>query len=147
MSSMKGITSASMPRAWYSACTDSQFFSPVWCVTRGRSPLGISLSASGNVSLSTLAPRLPPTSSTRSGPARLAKRSAGAAMASISARTGLPVTSALGVARASSPSKPNAMRSHDDSSDLLDISSAASALTSTSGFLNLRATLPPGTQT
>ena len=136
-----------MPRAWYSACTDSQFFSPVWCVTRGRSFGGISFSACGSVSLSTLAPRLPPTSSTRSGPARCAKRSAGGAIASISARTGLPVTSALGVLRASSPSKPNAMRSHADSSDLLDSSSAASALTSTSGFFIRRATLPPGTQT
>ena len=42
--------------------------SPAWCVTSGRDASGISASACGTVSFSACAPRLPPTTSTRSGP-------------------------------------------------------------------------------
>jgi hypothetical protein len=68
-------------------------------------------------------------------------------MASISARTGLPVTTAFFVALAASPSKPKATRSATGSSHLLDSSSAASAFTSTSGLPSSEAISPPGKQT
>ncbi len=120
---------------------------PVWCVMRGRCVAGIRRSAAGSVSFSTFAPRLPPTTSSCSGPLRAAKRSAGAAMASISARTGLPVTTARLVRAASAPSKPKATRSATGSSALLLSSSAASALTSSSGLPSSEAIIPPGKQT
>jgi len=94
------------------------------------------------------APRLPPTTSRRSAPARPAKRCAGSASASIVARTGLPVTTAFPPAlRAESPSKPNAMRRAISASARLLSRSVASALTRRSGFLVSHATQPPGRQT
>ncbi len=120
---------------------------PVWCVMRGRSPVGIDRSAAGKVSFSTFAPRLPPTTSKCSAPLRPANRCAGSGSASISARTGLPVTTACLVRAAAAPSKPKATRSATGSRALLLMSSEASAFTSTSGLLSSDAISPPGKQT
>ena len=69
--------------------------SPAWCVTIGRAAAGSSASAAGTRSLSAAAPRLPPTTSRRSGPVRPAKALLGGGMAAISSRTGLPTHSTL----------------------------------------------------
>ena len=61
---------------------------------RRAASIGSSASAFGTASFSACAPRLPPTTSRRSGPCRPAKRSSGDGIAAISARTGLPVHSA-----------------------------------------------------
>jgi hypothetical protein len=97
--------------------------------------------------LSTRAPRLPPTTSTDSGPLRPWKRSVGAGRFSISARTGLPVTSACRVFSAAGPSKPKATASATGNSERVDSSSDASAFTSTSGLPSSEAISPPGKQT
>ncbi len=104
-------------------------------------------SAAGTVSLSTLAPRLPPTTSSDSGPMRSRKRSAGTGSASISVRTGLPVTWACRVLATAGPSKPNATTSATGSSARVDSSSDASAFTSTSGLPSSDAIRPPGKHT
>lgn len=74
-------------------------------------------------------------------------RSAGDGSASISARTGLPLTTAPRVDAAAAPSKPNAMRRANGFSARLLFSIAASALTSINGRPVSAAVMPAGTQT
>src|SRR5471030_2730696 len=130
---MKSTTLACTPACAYDARKASIFFLPDWCVTCGRSSSGISASAAGRLSLRAFAPRLPPTTNMRSGPARSRKRTAGSTTSKISLRTGLPVTTALLAAPPKLAGKPKQMRCATGTSALFDNSSAASALTSTSG--------------
>ena len=147
MSSMNGSTSASTFASAYPACTLAWWVWPVWCVTTGRCAESSSASACGMHSFSAFAPRLPPTTNTRSRPLRPANRCAGSGRFSISVRTGLPVTTARFTRFAASPSNPNATASATGSSALLLISSDASALTSISGLLSSEAISPPGKHT
>ena len=64
-------------------------------MTTGRCPGAMNASACGTRSLSALAPRLPPTTSSRSGPERLPRRCCGPGCCRNSARSGLPIQRAF----------------------------------------------------
>ena len=145
MSVMNATHSAATPACAYSARSASMCFSPAWCVTTGRRSAGSRASARGTHSFSATAPKLPPTTSSRSGPVRPAKRCSGGATATMSARSGLPTHSTRG-SRPSprTPGKPVSTRSAPKRSTRLASPAFASRLCTTSGTLRATAISAPG---